>query len=245
MTSVVQWHSTMLTHPGKIRKYNEDNCLILDHPVLWAVADGMGGHEAGDVASQRIMQALQTVTSSNNLSEFVHEIETTLIEVNHNLKILAQEKYNNRTIGSTVVTMISNNVSIAYLWAGDSRLYRIRDQKITQLTTDHSEVQNLVDRGLLLPEEAKNHPASNVITRAIGATSHIELSIGMEEIEHDDVYLLCSDGLYADVDDDELLALCSQQDDIQKTAEKIMTLALSREARDNITFVLAKCQMAD
>ncbi len=245
MTPAVQWHSTMLTHPGKVRKYNEDDCLILDHSALWAVADGMGGHEAGDVASSHIMQALQTVTPSDNLNDFLHEIETTLIEVNHNLQTLAQKEYNNRTIGSTVVTLIANHHSIAYLWAGDSRLYRIRDQKITQLTTDHSEVQNLVDHGLLLPEEAKNHPSSNVITRAIGATSHIELSSGTEEIQHHDIYLLCSDGLYADVDDDEFLALCNQQDDIEEIAEKLMTLALSREARDNITFVLAKCQMAD
>ena len=243
-TATIQWQSAMLTHKGNVREYNEDALLVLDDPSLWVVADGMGGHQAGDVASNLIMEGLKSLSSATHLSEFVDNIEDKLIQVNRELRTLAKKQYNNQTIGSTVVTMTAKDHFIAYLWAGDSRLYRIRDQQITSLTTDHSEVQHLINQGLLLPEDAESHPSANVITRAIGATDNLYLSIGVEKIKHDDIYILCSDGLYRDIKEDEIVSL-SQQSNIDKIGDDIMSLALSREARDNITLVIAKCNVID
>lgn len=246
--NLTQWQSAEISHPGNVRNYNEDACLILEQPLLWVVADGMGGHEAGDVASNLIMQEMKHLNpvannSTSQLSEYIDNIDDTLSTVNQKLRTMAREQYNNRTIGSTVVTMIAHENHIAYLWAGDSRLYRIRNQQMTRLTTDHSEVQNLIDQNLLLPEEAESHPSANVITRAIGAVDNLYLSVGIEKIQHDDIYLLCSDGLYRDITEEELLAHSLQKSPQQITTD-LMNLALSREAKDNITIVVTTCAVS-
>lgn len=240
--NTVQWQSAEISHAGNVRNYNEDACLILEQPMLWVVADGMGGHEAGDVASKLIMQELKQLNPTAKLNDLIDHVDDKLIAVNSKLRTMAREKYNNRTIGSTVVTMLACNNYIAYLWAGDSRLYRIRDNQLTRLTTDHSEVQNLIDQNLLLPEEAENHPSANVITRAIGAVDNLYLSVGVEKIMNNDIYLLCSDGLYRDISDDELLRYSLQKTPNQ-ISKDLMALALSREAKDNITIVVAKCHL--
>ena len=244
IVSQVQWQSAEITHSGNVRQYNEDACLILENPALWVVADGMGGHEAGDVASNLIMQELKQTTSTSDLTSFINNVDDTLISVNQTLRTMAKEQYDNKTIGSTVVTMLAKDKHIAYLWAGDSRLYRIRDQQMTRLTSDHSEVQNLIDQNLLLPEEAESHPSANVITRAIGAVNSLYLSVGVEEVLNNDIYLLCSDGLYRDITEEELLKHSLQKEPSQITQD-LMNLALSREAKDNITIVVSKCIIPD
>ena len=242
--NTVQWHSAKLTHAGNVRDYNEDACLVLEQPRLWVVADGMGGHEAGDVASNLIMQELKQLNPTTTLNDYIDNVDDKLIAVNNKLRSMAREKYNNRTVGSTVVTMLTCDKNIAYLWAGDSRLYRIRDNKLTRLTTDHSEVQNLIEQNLLLPEEAESHPSANVITRAIGAVDNLYLSVGLEEIMNNDIYLLCSDGLYRDITDYELLKNSLQKNPTQITND-LMSLALSREAKDNITIVVTQCVLTE
>lgn len=236
----MNWRSAQKTHPGNVREYNEDACLVLENPGLWVVADGMGGHEAGDVASQLIVEALQSISHAKRLNDIIDNIEDKLIEVNQRLRTIAKSRYNNQTIGSTVIAMAAIDDFIAYLWAGDSRLYRVREQTIEPLTTDHSEVQNLVNQGLLSPDDAESHPSANVITRAVGATENLFLSVGLEKVRHKDIYILCSDGLYRDLKEDELLKL-AQQDDVNKICEETMSLALSREAKDNITLVISQC----
>jgi len=239
-TNTVQWHSAEITHPGNVRDYNEDACLVLKQPLLWVVADGMGGHEAGDVASNLIMQELKQLKPTAKLNDFIDNVDDKLNAVNHNLRRMAQEKYNNRTVGSTVVTMLACDKFIAYLWAGDSRLYRIRDNQLSRMTTDHSEVQNLIEQNLLLPEEAESHPSANVITRAIGAVDNLYLSVGLEKVMNNDIYLLCSDGLYRDITEEELLKYSLQKSPTQ-ISNDLMSLALSREAKDNITLVVTQC----
>jgi len=242
--NTVQWQSAAITHAGNVRNYNEDACLVLEHPKLWVVADGMGGHEAGDVASNMIMQDLKQLNPTAKLNDFIDDVDDKLINVNRKLRTMAREQYNNRTIGSTVITMLASGEHVAYLWAGDSRLYRIRDKQITRLSTDHSEVQNLIEQNLLLPEEAEKHPSANVITRAIGAVDNLYLSVGVEKVKTNDIYLLCSDGLYRDISDDELLKNSFEKNPNQIT-NNLMNLALSREAKDNITIVVAKCVLTE
>jgi len=235
------WITSQLSHSGNVRTYNEDACMTRSDIPLWAVADGMGGHEAGDVASAKITGALNEMQSALQLNDYVDKIDDTLILVNSQLRDLGRDKYNNRTIGSTVVCMVANRNYIAYLWVGDSRLYRIRDHKITQLTKDHSEVQNLVDQGLLRAEDAESHPSANVITRAIGASDDLYLSVGVDETQDNDIYILCSDGLYRDMTEVELLNICDECDlQPEEITNKLMQTALSREAKDNITMVVTK-----
>lgn len=233
------WQSASQTDKGNVRQYNEDSFIARDDLCLWCVADGMGGHEAGDVASQLIVEMLGKIQARNDLASYVDLIDDTLSEANHQLRMLSREKYNNHTIGSTVVSMIASDRHIAYLWAGDSRVYRVRNRHISQLTRDHSEVQNMVDQGLLLAEEAEAHPAANVITRAMGASDALYLSVGIEETLDGDIYILCSDGLYRDISDQELLQM-SLQSDINQICNDMMQLALSREAKDNITTIIIK-----
>jgi len=240
----VVWQSAKITHKGNVRDYNEDACLILEKPPLWVVADGMGGHEAGDIASKMIMDQLQYISESDQLNDLVDSVDDILTNVNTNLRALGREKYNNRTIGSTVIAMVACNDYIAYLWAGDSRLYRIRDNKIQSLSTDHSEVQNLIDQGMLKPEDAESHPAANVITRAIGASDGLYLSVGIEKALHNDIYVLCSDGLYRDIVESEILALALKYAG-ETFCEQLMLLALSREAKDNITIIFAKSDIRE
>ena len=234
-----KWQSASQTDKGNVRQYNEDSYIARDDIFLWTVADGMGGHEAGDVASQLIVETLAKINSHADLSSYVDLIDDTLSDVNTQLRTMSREQYNNHTIGSTVVSMVASDRHIAYLWAGDSRVYRVRNKHIKQLTRDHSEVQNMVDQGLLLAEEAEAHPAANVITRAMGASDALYLSVGIEETLDGDVYILCSDGLYRDISDQELLKMALQPD-INKICDDMMKLALSREAKDNITTIIIK-----
>ena len=236
---IIKWQAAKLSNPGNVREYNEDAGLAKTQDRLWAVADGMGGHEAGDVASQMIMQSLEKIIRVDDLVQYLDAVDDVLSDVNRQLRILGRDKYHGRTIGSTVVAMIADERFIAYLWAGDSRIYRIRNQRISQLTRDHSEVQNLVEQGLLEPEEAEAHPAANVITRAIGAADNLYLSAGVEEIENGDIYILCSDGLYRDVSEQELLQFCNSGN-TKTICSDLMRIALSREAKDNITLIVTK-----
>lgn len=235
----LQWQASQFTHKGNVRNYNEDSCLVRNDINLWSVADGMGGHEAGDVASQLIMEKLTQVKPVNDLATLVDRIDDQLSIANSELRTLGREKYNNRTIGSTVVSMCSVDDKIALLWAGDSRVYRIRHNEIQQLTRDHSEVQNLVDQGLLRPEEAEQHPSANVITRAIGASDELYLSVALDKALPEDIYVLCSDGLYRDINEDEILHLANNSD-VKEICENLMNLALSREAKDNITIIVTR-----
>lgn len=239
--SISRWNSSQFSHQGNVRSYNEDACLIREDINLWVVADGMGGHTAGDVASKLIMEKLAELPARDDLADMIDSIDDALIAVNHTLKTMAQEKYQGRTIGSTVVSMCAVNDFIAFLWAGDSRIYRVRNGEITQLTKDHSEVQNLIDQGLLRPEEAESHPSANVINRAIGATDDLYLSTGVDKALPDDIYIMCSDGLYRDVKQEEMLKL-SAINDPREICVDLVSLALSREAKDNVTVVVTRSE---
>ena len=237
--SIIKWQSADCTSPGNVRNYNEDSVISTPQNQLWAVADGMGGHEAGDVASKMIVQALGDILPSNEFTQYIDQVDDALGYVNQQLRAMGRDRYNGRTIGSTVVSMVASRRYIAYLWAGDSRLYRIRNRQINQLTRDHSEVQNLVDQGLLEAKDAEFHPSANVITRAIGASDNLFLSCGIEMVEDGDIYLLCSDGLYRDISEGELLQLCLSGDP-KTICDDMMRVALTREAKDNITIVITK-----
>ncbi len=135
------------------------------------------------------------------------------------------------------MVLLTYEDSCAFLWAGDSRLYLLRSGQLQRLTKDHSHVQELVDAGMILPEDAEHHPASNVITRAVGASERLELDSGRITLRDRDTFLLCSDGLYKDVSETEIADILSHSDE-DRACDILVDLALSRACRDNVSAVV-------
>ena len=237
--SSFSWVSAGATDVGHVRQINEDAYLERSDIGLWVVADGMGGHHAGDVASNNIIDILDQTTPSNRLSEYVDEVEDRIIAANNQLVEMAKQHNDNRTIGSTVVAMIALDDHCAVLWAGDSRAYRCRNNQCVQLTRDHSQVEEMVQQGLLSPEEAEEHPASNVITRAVGAADSIYVDIEIGEIQANDTFLLCSDGLNKHVSDAEIAELL-QETNLETIPQRLVETTLNRGAIDNITVIVIR-----
>jgi serine/threonine protein phosphatase PrpC len=242
--AAIRWTSNAATHVGKVRQINEDSYLNREDLHLWVIADGMGGHHAGDVASKAIVQCLDEITPRKRLSTYIDEIEDRLISVNQKLRQLAAEHEDNRTIGSTVVSMVALDNYFALLWAGDSRAYRARKGSIMQLTRDHSQVEELVERGVILREEAESHPASNVITRAVGATDQLYVDVDIDKVEPGDTFLLCSDGLYKHLSEDEISELL-RKEEIAEICQSLIDLTLERGATDNVTLVVIRAESAN
>lgn len=234
--SFLIWHSACVTDTGKVRAVNEDACLDLPELGLWVVADGMGGHEAGDVASRMIIEHFQQISEPHDLNSFVSEAQRRLLEVNRRLREMATQQYNNNaTIGSTVVALLAYNKQCAYLWVGDSRIYRLRNEKLQQMTRDHSMVEEYIDEGRMSQEEANNSSVSNALTRAVGAEDQLNIDVKIDEIQNGDSFLLCSDGLYREVSDQEIVNLMSNGTDCVTITNNLLERALNNGAKDNVT----------
>ncbi|HEY5602220.1 MAG TPA: protein phosphatase 2C domain-containing protein [Gammaproteobacteria bacterium] len=233
------WRSAAKTHVGMVRKINEDSVFGKNELGIWAVADGMGGYEAGEVASQMIVHSLGNLPSMSRLSQFVESVDNELREVNRRIQQHSMMIIEGRMLGSTVVALIIRGQVGVCLWAGDSRLYQYRGGKLQRLSKDHSRVEELIDEGILLPEEARKHPQSNVITRAVGACADLYLDNCVFDVKPEDTFLLCSDGLYNSVRDDEITAKL-QHADPQLCAEGLIDSALANNANDNVSAVVVR-----
>jgi len=233
----LSWTSFGISDTGKVRRHNEDSMLVRQEIGLWAVADGMGGHAKGDVASKMVVDSLRKVHEGTNLAKYIDEIEDRIVEVNQKLVEKARESKKKVTIGSTVVIMLAYDRYCVYLWAGDSRLYRLRRDELRRITTDHSQVELYVEQGLISREEAMIHPHGNMITRAVGALEDMHLDMDIQPLEAGDRYLLCSDGLTKHIPDLEL------QDQLkggtpEEACRRLIDLVLARGAGDNVTAIV-------
>ena len=225
------------THVGCRRTVNEDALLECSAAGLWAVADGMGGHEAGDLASMTVVNALLECATGGKAN--LRQVLTALDLANARLADLSQARYQGRTIGSTVVGLVLDGTGFSCFWAGDSRAYRIREGRIEQLTRDHSLVQDLVDAGKLRPEEAKTHPDSNIITRAVGVSDVLDVETLSGEVLPGDRFLLASDGLTRLLGDEELLAEIDGKD-LDEAASRLLEIVLERGAPDNVSLAIVR-----
>ncbi|MHB8424367.1 MAG: PP2C family protein-serine/threonine phosphatase [Gammaproteobacteria bacterium] len=232
----LHWNSFGITNVGAVRKINEDAFLNRPDLGVWAVADGMGGHAAGDVASQIVVDRLAQLPANSGLSTLIDAAEDRLLEANRKLLTLAMRQ-KERTIGSTVLALVARGRHAACLWAGDSRLYRIRGRHIEQMMQDHAMVEDLVASGLITREEAADHPQANRITRAIGAMPSLFMDIELFTIRPGDIYLLCSDGLYKELSNDEIIKTLNNN---EQAVDKLIMFALERGARDNVTVVTVR-----
>jgi serine/threonine protein phosphatase PrpC len=233
--------SVARTHVGCRRKINEDAVLSRPDLGLWAMADGMGGHEAGDVASSLLVSMLSAENGKQRLSSRVAAARKTLIEANRKLRAMGAAAVPPHTIGSTIVVMAADAASFACLWAGDSRAYLARGGCLTQLTRDHSLVQQLVDAGDLDVSAAATHPNANIITRAVGADAELEIDSFEGDIMAGDGFLLASDGLTRLMSDREMLEALSAED-LDAAADLMMKTCLDRGAPDNVSFILLKAR---
>ena len=234
----LHWSSASRTDVGMVRKLNEDSVLDLPELGLWMVADGMGGHAAGDFASGAIVSALASIPPPASLGALVGEVRQRLQAVNRQLNEEARTR-REQVIGSTVVVLLVFGGHGIVVWAGDSRAYRYRRGELIQLTRDHSQVEELLSRGLLSPDQVEGHPAANVITRAVGVVDFLELDSEMFTLAEDDTYLLCSDGLYRELDDNAIKA-CLAPGDCRQSCDMLIESALARRARDNVSVIVVR-----
>ncbi len=232
------WRSAEQTHTGKRRQHNEDAVLSRPDNQLWAVADGMGGHHAGEVASQAIVSALYALVPQASLAEQVDAMEDALLGVNEDLRQRAQRCGNRTTIGSTVVAMACRGSTGVALWAGDSRLYRLRHGQLELITRDHNPVSDLLDSGAVTEAEALAAD-TNIITRAVGGQPHLHLDVAIFDIEPQDTYLLCTDGLYRELEKRELLEGLAKRE-LEEAADALLSRCLEGPARDNVSLVIVR-----
>ncbi|HJW24119.1 MAG TPA: protein phosphatase 2C domain-containing protein [Rhodocyclaceae bacterium] len=235
-----RWTSASRCHPGLVREVNEDACLERPEIGLWAVADGMGGHALGALASRTVVDALGALLPAGSLAELAAAAWERLQAVNRQLRAEAALR-DVRIIGSTAVVLLAWEGRCVCLWAGDSRIYLYRAGQLTQLTRDHSQVEELLARGALSPEEAADHPLRNLITRAVGADDLLEVDEETLEVNDGDIFLLCSDGLSNEVGAEQMAAALAGGD-CGQAAEVLMDLALKHGGRDNISVVVVRAE---
>jgi serine/threonine protein phosphatase PrpC len=227
------------THVGLKRKINEDSVFADPERGLWVVADGMGGHEAGEIASAMVVDALRALPTTGDLDELAAGAVEAVQRVNRELIALARSSERQQTIGTTVVGLAVAEGAFRCFWMGDSRAYLLRDGEIRRVSHDHSLVQNLVDAGMLRPEEAESHANANLITRAVGVAEQAEVDIAAGEAMAGDRFVLASDGLTRVVPDDEIAAEL-RRGSTAEAADRLIDMVLARGAPDNVTLIIAK-----
>jgi serine/threonine protein phosphatase PrpC len=223
-----------LTDVGRQREANEDN-LVLAAPVF-AVADGMGGARAGEVASRMAAEAFRDPRDSGQPPE--RQLERVAQEANRRIYELALHDENRRGMGTTLTATLVAGDAVSIGHVGDSRAYRLRDGGLTQLTQDHSLVAELERSGQLTPEAAEHHPQRSIITRALGPEPEVEVDTHTHSARAGDVYLLCSDGLTGMISDDETATILRAAPSLESAAEALVRAANQSGGKDNITVVL-------
>jgi serine/threonine protein phosphatase PrpC len=237
----MQWSSAADTHPGNCRPRNEDAFFCSSGRELWAVADGMGGHQAGDYASEAIAQCLADLPLAASLNDCVDCIEDSLLEVNDHLRRHAKLACDGNTVGSTVVVVVTRGDVGVVLWAGDSRLYRLRGRQMQQITRDHNPIVDLLDSGGVSEEEALATD-TNIITRAVGGQRDLHLDVAVFDVSPGDTLLLCTDGLYREVDPQHMFEALHLN--VEQAVDTLMACCLAGEARDNVSMVVTRAGQA-
>lgn len=242
-----------MSHVGRQRQHNEDAFLVDDKAKLFLVADGMGGHAAGEIASRIAVDSisefiLQTVEDEGtwphaydeHLKRSTNRLMAALKLANTRVLDAMRKDARLRGMGTTVVASLvdENTVSVAHV--GDSRAYMVRDSRLSRITNDHSWVFEQVQAGMLTEAEAEKHPLRNVITRALGGALSVTPEANEIECRPGDVYLLCSDGLTGMVPEDEILRIISEHENLEEACQTLINVANERGGYDNVTAVLLK-----
>lgn len=237
----LRFRSAARTHVGLVRQANEDSMLARDAAALWIVADGMGGHEGGQWASQTLVAQFAALDLDINRNARGAAIVRALEEGNRAIHDAATAA--GKQMGTTAVVVHTDADDVLLIWVGDSRIYRLRGPAFEQLTRDHTLVQDLVERGALAPEEAETHPMSHVLSRAVGTEAVLRYDSVVGKAQAGDRYLLCSDGL-TKVVPDALVAAILSGGTIDAAADRLIAETLERGAPDNTTVVILSAEEA-
>jgi serine/threonine protein phosphatase PrpC len=227
------------THQGRVRPINEDRFLSRPDHGVFIVADGMGGHSHGDIASSAIVQCVDDGLSDVPHGQKVRALADSIVRANAMIGEISRAN-GNIVIGSTIAGLAVTAEKFSVLWSGDSRVYLLRDGRIRQLTIDHNEAEMLLRQGTITREQAREWPRRNVIVHAIGVNEepHIEITEG--SANPGDIFVLCSDGLTNHLADAEILKI-AQEHPAQLACVELIRLALARGGTDNVTVVIARC----
>jgi serine/threonine-protein phosphatase Stp1 len=223
-----------VTHVGLIRETNQDRFLCARGERLWAIADGMGGHDFGERAAELLIEALESGPFSIKM-EAARDALVQRIEA-ANATILAEGDARGTSMGSTIVALLMRQGRYSLCWVGDSRAYLLRDGVFTQISRDHSQVQDMIDSGSLEPEAAADHPMAHVLTRVVGVSEEVEVATAEGEVLPGDLFLLSSDGLHSYVPQDEIVSRLHSQAP-RAAVQELLEETLRRGAPDNVTIV--------
>lgn len=221
------------THQGLVRANNQDNWLA--ESALYGVADGMGGHKGGETASRVALQVFRNAIGQKKPDADV--LRMAVEAANRRVYDMSARDDTLSGMGTTMsmIWQDTNRLLIAHV--GDSRIYRLRDGQLQQITNDHSFVAELVRNNIITPEMAKTHPQRNIITRAVGVDPFVQVDVLQEELLPGDIWLICSDGLHGMVEDGEIQTILSEME-LEDAAERLISRALENGGHDNVTFVL-------
>lgn len=240
----MECRSVARTDRGLRRPRNEDALLDRADVGVFAVADGMGGHAAGDVASRVAIEVVESACANrpHDAEATARWLADTLRRANRTVHHRGMDAAETEGMGTTLTVLATAASGHAFVigHVGDSRVYRLREGEFRRLTVDHTWVEQQVERGLLTPAQARRHPFGNVLTRGIGGADDVEVDVATGEIEPGDLFLLCSDGLTAHLDDDDLAALLGDDRPLAELADRAVDETKRRGGSDNITLVLVR-----
>ena len=228
------------THQGQVRDNNEDGWFAAEEQGLWAVADGMGGHEKGEWASAAVVAELGRLALKGEFEDCCHEIAGALHSANAAIQKAAAT---GKQIGTTAVVLFVRDRQFAILWVGDSRAYLLRAGVLHQLSRDHTQLQEMVDLGMLTEAQAHDHPMRHVLARAIGVSTDVQVDVILDEVEAGDTFLLASDGLHCCVADD-VIARTLAGPSLEVVTSGLVNESLDQGAPDNVTVVAVRFREA-
>ena len=240
-----------ITDEGLVREHNEDYISWLPESGLVILADGMGGHNAGEVASELAVMSITDALEEVLTPEIQNACNMDFKDAVHEAVIYANDEINQHAkthpecsgMGTTVVMALFHDESVILASVGDSRIYRFSKGVLEQVTTDHSLVQEMIDNGYMSEEEALNSTNRNLITRALGIAEDVKVDVTEHKFEQGDIYLLCSDGLSDMVTDDKIFsALVKSHDNLERAGESLVELAKQNGGHDNVSVILVACK---
>lgn len=232
------------THVGKVRQQNEDSIAIIE-PNTYVVADGMGGQAAGEIASQLLIDIVKQQLNATELPWNEQALRSAILKANEAILEEAQRHLEYQGMGTTATILhvaepeetqpdITTQTAY-YAHVGDSRLYKLENEGLRQITRDHSYVEDLVRRGEITEEEARVHPLKNILTQAVGAMPEVEVDIGRFKIKSGDIFLLCTDGLTNMVDDEKIASILRSS---ANPADDLINVALDNGGKDNVSVIV-------
>ncbi|UTV99818.1 serine/threonine-protein phosphatase [Marinomonas rhizomae] len=233
------WTGHGQTDIGPLRKENQDSLTALDQIGVWCVADGMGGHKEGGIASHLATQSLEGLQRQQftSIEQVAQAVKDTIHEVNQSLCAMSSSFYEQEVIGTTIVILIIHGRQAKVLWVGDSRLYRMRDLAFELMTEDHTQFQELANQGVLEMSNS-GHPSNHMLTRALGASAYCEIEELDIELGDSDIFMMCSDGLSNIISQLEMAKIIYYSEDKNRAVANLINMAIAKQATDNVTALI-------